>query len=188
VLGVVIESDERLFERLRAGDLAAFDALYARYERPLFGFLLALVGDRAEAEDLFHDAFLALLRSGDDGGFRGGSFRTWIFRVARNRALNRLRDRGRARLEEAPGEELPVELGPDTDPEGRLDARGRIAALERALGRLPPRLAEVFHLRAAGLSYEELAEALEVPIGTIKSRIHEMVELLKKRMGPWTAR
>ena len=178
-----MESDERLFERLREGDLRAFDELYARYERPLFGFLLALVADPAEAEDLFHDAFLTLLRRADDNIFRGGSFRTWIFRVARNRALNRLRARGRTRLDEAPGDELPHE----PDAEARLDARARFRALEGAIARLPPRLAEVFHLRAAGLSYEELAETLEVPIGTIKSRIHEMVEVLKKRMGPWTA-
>ena len=72
------DSDEALYARLRRGELAAFDRLYERFERPLFGFLRAQLGDAAEAEDVLHEAFLAVLRAGcAPAELR--SFRAWIF-------------------------------------------------------------------------------------------------------------
>src|SRR5688500_9174802 len=85
-----MESDEALFARMRGGDMAAFDRLYERYEVRLFAYLRALLGNRSDAEEIFHDAFLATLRAAPpelgDGGFRA-----WIYRIARNRALNHRR-------------------------------------------------------------------------------------------------
>ena len=82
-----MDSDETLFQRVRDGDLAAFDALYERHELRLFAYLRAVAGDRHDAEELLHDAFLAALKtpSGEllDGGFRG-----WLYRIARNLAFN----------------------------------------------------------------------------------------------------
>src|SRR5690349_2862317 len=89
-------SDEALYEQLLKGDLAAFDALYARYEKPLFGFLVrTLGGDRAEAEDLLQQTFVALLR--DRKTARAvQSFKAFVFQVARNLCLNRARSRTRS--------------------------------------------------------------------------------------------
>jgi RNA polymerase sigma factor (sigma-70 family) len=177
-----MDSDERLFARVRSGDLSAFDALYARYERPLFGFLVASLKNRADAEDAFHEAFLNALKSSSKS-IDEGAFRAWLFRIARNVALNRLRKAARgaavADLVDAP---LPPPTATDT-----LETEERRVALDSAVGRLPASLAEIYRLRTSGLSYDEIASVLETPVGTVKSRMHEMVRLLREEMRPWTA-
>ncbi len=179
-----MESDESLWERMRAGDLAAFDALYERYERRLFGFILALLGDAAEAEDVFHESFLQLLRT-RPSEFRRDGFRAWLYQVARNRCLNRLRARGRGEraTRAAAGEPPPA----PPDPAEALVQNETARALGEAVARLPPALSEVYRLRASGLSYEEMARVLSVPLGTVKSRMHEMVSALRKEMRGWRA-
>jgi RNA polymerase sigma-70 factor, ECF subfamily len=178
-----MDSDERLYERVRAGDLAAFDDLYARYEYPLFGFLRATLGNRADAEDAMHEAFLNTLKSRQVQFDRGG-FRSWLYRIARNVALNRRRSEARGAAAKA---KILAGDAPPTAHE-RLEARELEAALDGAVARLPPALAEVYRLRTSGLSYEEIADVIEAPLGTVKSRMHEMVRLLREDMGPWTAR
>ncbi len=171
-------SDEALYERLKDGDLSAFDLLYARYERRLFGFVFRWLGDHAEAEDVFHEAFLEVLR-GKRADFARGTFRAWIYQVSRNLCLNRTRSRERGERA-ALREGSAVIAPPDT---GRDEAE---RALEAAVGKLPLSLSEVWHLRSSGLSYEEMAEVVGAPLGTIKSRLHEAVARLKKEMEPWT--
>jgi RNA polymerase sigma-70 factor, ECF subfamily len=175
-------ADEVLYRRMVGGDMTAFDLLYTRYERCLFGFVLAQVRDRAEAEDIFHEAFMTLLR---ERRAELDSFRAWVFQVARNLCRNRTRSRQRAaRAMEtvARSETAAVPL-----PESTLASRQAGAALERALAKLPAPLHELYELRVAGLSYEEMAEVLGVPLGTVKSRMHEMVGRLRDEVQPWTA-
>jgi len=177
----VSESDESLCARLRRGDLSAFDVLYVRYEAPLFGFIRSYLHDAAEAEDVFHEAFLAVLknRAGDLS-----QFRPWVYQTARNLCLNRLRSRNR-------GERSKLQLvtPPATGtPEEALADAGAQRALDAAVGELPEALSEVFHLRASGMSYDEMASVLEVPLGTVKSRMHEMLSQLRKDLRTWTAR
>lgn len=173
-------SDEALHERLLGGDLAAFDALYERHERPLFGFILGqLGGDRQEAEDVLHDAFLAVLRDRDpDRGVR--CFRAWIFQVARNLCLNRRRSRQRA-VRAAVAVAREPTAGPPL-PGHALEEHEVVQSLRAAVARLPAPLAELYRLRAGGLSYEELAQTLSLPLGTVKSRMHEMVSRLREEM------
>jgi RNA polymerase sigma-70 factor, ECF subfamily len=171
-------TDEVLYERAREGDLSAFDALYARYERRLFGFLLRLVHDRAEAEELFHDTFLNLLEA-PRATFDTATFAAWLFRIGRNQALNRLRTKTRgahALTRVAVLEEFPP------TPEQRLVEEERSFALSTAVRSLPEGLADVFHLRSSGLSYLEIADVLAVPIGTVKSRMNALVHHLKGAM------
>jgi RNA polymerase sigma-70 factor (ECF subfamily) len=178
-----MESDESLYERMQGGEMAAFDALYQRYERRLFGFVRSYLGDAAEAEDVFHEAFLAVLRKRPPALDRG-SFRGWLYQVARNLCLNRLRSerRGAEARRAVAGEASAVESAPD-----RLELREQGAALELAVAKLPLALAELFRLRSSGMSYEEMSSVLELPLGTVKSRMHEMVRCLREEMETWTA-
>ena len=180
-----MDTDEELFQRVRGGDMRAFDLLYARYETRLFGFLMGLLGSRADAEDVFHEAFMRTLKSAEvtfDRGREGG-FRAWLFRIARNVASNRRRSdvRGKRAVLAIP------EVEPTQGADDALLARQRIHALEGAVGRLPPALSELYELRTSGLSYEEIADVLEIPIGTLKSRMHQMVTALREEMKEWTA-
>jgi RNA polymerase sigma-70 factor (ECF subfamily) len=186
-----VESDETLFQRVRAGDLAAFDALYERHEVRLFAYLRAVARDRHDAEELLHDAFLAALKtpSGElaDGGFRG-----WLYRIARNLAFNRRRASQR--------HDRMLASVPDVDPEGddarpsvtaradrAIERRELEAALQSAVTRLPLQLGELYHLRSSGLSYEQIAAVIEAPLGTVKSRMHQMVNVLREELKPWIA-
>lgn len=165
-------SDEALLEAWRDGQLAAFDALYARYERPLFGFIVRqLDGDRAEAEDVMHQTFISVMRSKDVLRVKA-----LLFDVARNACANRRRSLKR-------GDAVPKdEVGEATPPDELLMKRQASAALQRALTRLPATLNEVWSLRAAGLSYDEVAKTLGVPLGTVKSRLHEVVSRLREEL------
>lgn len=176
-----MDSDETLYQRVREGDMAAFDELYQRYEVQLFGFLARTLRSREDAEDVFHDAFLNALKS-RDVRFEQGSFRSWLFRIARNLCHNRRRsDERGARAAST----LPEP--PDTPTaEGALVRRELFEALDGAVARLPPALSELYHLRSSGLSYEEMAEVLSIPLGTLKSRMHQMVAILREEVKPWT--
>src|ERR1700677_2433717 len=134
-----METDEELYSRARRGEVAAFDGLYARYERRLFGFVLRFLGDRRDAEEVFHDAFLTVLRS-NELRFDRASFAAWLFRVARNQCANRLRSRRRGKhafellaAPEEPGAPSPEEL---------VEHEERVLSLTAAVDRLQPALAE----------------------------------------------
>jgi RNA polymerase sigma-70 factor (ECF subfamily) len=177
-------TDEALYVALVDGDMTAFDELYRRYERPLFGFIVKQLGDRAEAEDVFHEAFMAVLKQ------RAlerelSTFRAWIFRVARNLCHNRIRARHRG-LRALAAVSRSAEPVAHTDP--LLPASEAPSALGQAVAKLPEPLARVYELRVAGLSYEEIAGLLEIPLGTVKSRMHELVGRLREEIRSWTAR
>lgn len=175
-----MRSDEALYEQLIAGDLGAFDALYERYERPLFGFIRQHLADRAEAEDVLSETFLALVRDQRGRGQRIRSFKAWIYQVARNLCLNRRRAHQRAAR--AVAELVQAPPASDRQPERALLQREAALRLQRAVAALPGPLAEIYALRSGGLSYAELADVLELPLGTVKSRMHELVGRLRREM------
>lgn len=165
--------------------MAAFDRLYERYEVRLFAYLRALLGDRAEAEEVFHDAFMKALDA-SPSAFDDGGFRPWLYRVARNLAFNRRRaairrDRAHAAAGIGAAEQVALPAS------ATLEARELGTALEGAVGRLPPPLGELYHLRSSGLSYEQIASVVDVPVGTVKSRMHQMVRTLREELEPWIA-
>ena len=174
--------DEALYRRIKAGDLVAFDVLYARYEARLFGFIMTQVRSRADAEEVFQEAFMRTLKSAEVT-FEVG-FKCWLFRIARNLVLNRARSSRRA---ENALNALPESL-PDPSAVERLAESERSLALQAAVAKLPAPLSELFRLRTAGLSYDEMAAVLELPLGTLKSRFHQMVVTLREALEPWTAR
>lgn len=171
-------TDEALYHLVRRGDLRAFNVLYKRYEVRLFGFLLRMVRNHHDAEDLFHEAFVNMLRS-REVTFDRASFATWLYRIARNLALNHLRSSKRKAM-------LPQQLvGGDVVPaiaQEVLEQGERSEHLGVAVSELPKLLAEIYRLRSAGLSYEEMAATLQIPIGTVKSRMNQMVVRLHAEM------
>lgn len=172
-------TDEALLCAWCAGELRAFDALYARHEGPLFGFLVRqLGGARPDAEDVLHQVFLAVLKAGKARQVE--RLRPFLFQTARNACLNHARGsrRSAAALELSAGAPLAAE-----SPEVLLAGKQTSHALHEALGRLPLTLSEVYALRAAGLSYEEVAGVLKVPVGTVKSRLHELVNRLREELS-----
>lgn len=174
-----METDEALYERVRAGDERAFDALYDRLARPLFGFARARLGSEAEAEEVLQEAFVAIFRE-REAPVR--CVRAWLMTTASRLCLNRLRTRKRSgRALGVLGHEAQDERSPDAEVSVLVEERAHVLA--KAVSRLPDGLAEVYHLRTAGLSYEELAAELEVPLGTIKSRMQRVVELLREEVG-----
>lgn len=181
-----VDSDEELYARVREGDMRSFDVLYARYETRLFGFLLSQLRNRADAEDVLNDAFFRALKSGEVDLAREGAFRTWLYRIARNAALNHQRSsrRGARALAVVAVDEGERPASADDE----LGRRELLVALDVAVERLPESLSEVFHLRTSGLSYEEIAAVLEIPLGTLKSRMNQMVVQLREELRPWTVR
>jgi RNA polymerase sigma-70 factor, ECF subfamily len=178
-----MDADEDLYSRVKRGDMAAFDELYARHAPRLFGFLRAQLPSPADAEEVMHEAMMRAFES-DEVTFDRACFRTWLYRIARNAALNRIRSIGRrARALEA------VPHTPPSPPaDEQLAHAEMMRALDVAVARLPVPLADVYHLRSSGLSYEEMADVLEIPLGTLKSRMHQMVGALRQELQPWTAR
>jgi RNA polymerase sigma-70 factor (ECF subfamily) len=170
-----METDEELFRRARGGDMAAFDSLYARHERRLFGFICRLLGDRADAEEIFHDVFLSAFKA-KNVELQESRFAAWLYRIARNACANKVRGRRR-------GANAVMKLGVEEPPvpsaEDLLREEQRTLAVASAVEQLPQGLAAVFHLRTSGLSYEAIAEALGIPIGTVKSRMHALVQHLR---------
>lgn len=169
--------DEALYHLVRRGDLRAFDVLYSRYEGRLFGFLLRLVHNHHDAEDLFHEAFVNVLRS-REVTFDRASFCTWLYRIARNLAFNHLRAlRRKGQLREQVESPLERPIADSLIEEGE-----RVALLGQAVTSLPAPLTEIYKLRCAGLSYEEMAALLQIPIGTVKSRMNQMTLRLRAEM------
>ncbi len=170
--------DEALLRAWCGGDLRAFDALYLRYEGPIFGFIYRqLNGAQADAEDVLHQVFLALLKAGRARQVE--RVRAFLFSTARNACLNHAR--GRRRSDHA----LQLESGSANaadPPDVLLVGKQTSRELHEAIARLPLALSEVYALRAAGLSYEEVAGVLSLPIGTVKSRLHELVNRLRKEL------
>jgi RNA polymerase sigma-70 factor (ECF subfamily) len=137
-----------------------------------------MVSTRAQAEDLLQETMLRVFRHIDRYRAPGG-FRAWVFRIATNLALTELRRRKLAatdawddRLLELPDRDLP-------HPHERLEAEERARILRAGLRRLPDEQRAVFLLRARGMELREIAETLNVPVGTVKSRMHHAVQKLQ---------
>ncbi|MEU4829815.1 sigma-70 family RNA polymerase sigma factor [Streptosporangium sp. NPDC023615] len=156
--------DARLLAGVADGDAAALTALYERYARPLFSFLYRLAGDRGTAEEILQDTLLAVWRSA--GTYRSrSSVSTWLFGVARRQAHNRLRG-----APPPPAAEPPDAADPLPGPEELAVGEERVRA---ALARLPLAQREVVVLAFLGdLGHREIAQVLEIPVGTVKSRLH----------------
>lgn len=185
------EVDQQLVERVQRGDKAAFDLLVAKYQRKIFRLLSRLIRDSAEVEDVAQEAFIKAYRALPN--FRGDSaFYTWLYRIAINTAKNFLVSQRRraptsteADVEEAETFDDGEHLRDLNTPDAMLLSRQVADAVNRAIDRLPEDLRTAIVLRELeGLSYEEIAETMNCPIGTVRSRIFRAREAIAEELRP----
>ncbi len=184
------DNDQQLVQRVQKGDKSAFDLLVLKYQRRVLKLVSRFVSDAAEAQDIAQEAFLKAYRALPS--FRGDSaFYTWLYRIAINTAKNTLVSNRRRPvdfnldLQDPEQYDRHAKLKEVDTPEGVLLTEEIRQVVERAMQQLPEDLRTAIVLRELeGLSYEEIAEAMECPVGTVRSRIFRAREAIDKRLQP----
>jgi RNA polymerase sigma-70 factor (ECF subfamily) len=184
------DTDQQLVERVQQGDRSAFDLLVRKYQHRVLKLVSRFVSDAAEAEDVAQEAFIKAYRALP--AFRGDSaFYTWLYRIAINTAKNALVSNRRRPvdfdldLQDPEQYERHARLKEADTPEGVLLTEEIRLAVEKALEQLPEDLRTAIVLRELeGLSYEEIAEAMDCPVGTVRSRIFRAREAIDKKLKP----
>lgn len=180
--------DEELMQRLVIRDLQAFRTLYARYSSLVYSAALRVVRDPQIAEDMVQEIFLRIWRKPESYAATRGKFATWLTSVTRNRAVDEVRSRGRRyRYETASPEEQERELaGPETDdPALTAELSDQRRLIRTALSQLPPEQRETIELAYfGGFTQQEIAERLDQPLGTVKTRIRLGMQKLRAALTP----
>ena len=185
------EVDQQLVERAQAGDKKAFELLVIKYQRKVERLLSRIIRDHAEVEDISQEAFIKAYRA--LANFRGDSaFYTWLYRIAINTAKNYLVSKGRRAptttefdAEEAEGFEDATGLRDVATPEAELMSKQIGEIVNRTIDNLPEELRTAITLREIdGLSYEEIAQIMDCPIGTVRSRIFRAREAVAEQLRP----
>ena len=170
---VTNETDADLIQRAGEGDRGAFETLYQRYARPVFGLALRRLGDRGRAEDAVQDTFASIWRSARNYRPERGPGAPWLYAVARNAIVDRSRSRGETAAD------LPEEAAPGAGPPERAEQSWVAWRVHRALEELPEREREVIVLAYwSGLSQSEVAGFLGIPLGTVKTRTRAALQHL----------
>jgi RNA polymerase sigma-70 factor (ECF subfamily) len=179
---LVSATDQEVVALAREGREAAYRELIRRYERPVFSLVLRMVRDRQLAEDLAQETFIKALNA--IGSYRPEfKFSSWIFKIANNAAIDHLRRRelDTLSIDGAPHattaediEATALQVGDKSEsPLEELEARELGSTIERAIGRLRPEYRSCIMLRhVEGMAYEEIAQLLDLPLGTVKTYIH----------------
>ncbi len=186
-----VSAEERaLIERCKRGDLAAFNDLVRKYEKQVYNFAYRLTGNYDDANDVAQDAFLRVFNA--IGSFRGdSSFSTWLFRITTNVFLD---ERKKAKAHPQSSLDEYLELGessvarqiedPSPTPEAVLEESERALILQKAVSDLPEyQRAMVTLYHGQQKSYEEIAEIMDLPIGTVKSRLNRARLALKEKLS-----
>ena len=182
--------DLELVRRVQNGDERAFDLLVHKYQHRLAHLIGRYIHDPAEVEDVAQETFIKAYRG--LANFRGESaFYTWLYRIAVNTAKNHLVAAGRrvpdqgVDATEAENYESGALLRETATPEGTLLSTEIKETVDRAIAALPPELREAVTLREMeGLSYEEIAQVMDCPVGTVRSRIFRAREAIDNRLAP----
>lgn len=184
------DTDKELVKRVQKGDQAAFDLLFARYQSKVLNIVSRYVRDSEEVKDVAQEAFIKAYRALPR--FRGDSaFYTWLYRIAINTAKNHLVARSRR----PPSTDVDAEVADHRDdaealrdletPDRALSRDQLEKVIRQALSDLPDDLRSALTLREFdGLSYEQIAQVLECPVGTVRSRIFRAREFIDQRMQP----
>jgi RNA polymerase sigma-70 factor (ECF subfamily) len=187
------EADQILVSRVQAGDQAAFNVLVLKYQRRVLRLVSRIVRDPAEVEDVVQEAFIKAYRALPQ--FRGDSaFYTWLYRIAVNTAKNHLVSLGKqpipmtdltAEEDDTESFEARSVVVDNQTPESLLLSRQIAETVNRSIESLPADLRTAITLREIeGLSYEEISEAMNCPIGTVRSRIFRAREFVAAELRP----
>jgi RNA polymerase sigma-70 factor (ECF subfamily) len=185
------EIDRQLVERAQRGDKQAFSLLVEKYQRKLARLLSRFIRDQAEVEDVTQEAFIKAYRALP--AFRGDSaFYTWLYRIGINTAKNYLMALGRRAptstevdAEEAEGFEEGEQLRDINTPESLLLSKEIAETVNATIEKLPEELRKAIQMREIeGMSYEDIAQAMDCPIGTVRSRIFRAREAIAEQLRP----
>jgi RNA polymerase sigma-70 factor (ECF subfamily) len=185
------EYDQLLVERVQAGERAAFDLLVVKYQRRLMRLVSRIVREPAEAEDVVQESFIKAYRA--IRYFRGDSaFYTWLYRIGINTAKNFIASQGRRMpmptetdFEQADSFENGKQLRDINTPESMLASKQIAHTVNAAMDALPVDLRTAIVLREIeGLSYEDIADIMACPIGTVRSRIFRAREVIAEQLRP----
>jgi len=183
--------DQKLVEKAQKGDKKAFGMLVEKYQRRLNRLLSRMVRDQSEIEDIVQDSFIKAYRAINN--FRGDSaFYTWLYRIGINTAKNHLVKLGKrpkamneVEIEEIENFEDAPDLRSYETPESSMMSREIVASVNQTIEALPNELKEAISLREMdGLSYEEIADLMNCPIGTVRSRIFRAREVIAEKLKP----
>jgi RNA polymerase sigma-70 factor, ECF subfamily len=187
------QTDQQLIQQTVGGDRSAFNALVQRYQDRLVHSLEHALGSREEALDVAQQAFLLAWRKLSTFRQESG-FYSWLYRISRNVAISRARRQkpgsgSLEHLQEAGGYE-PIDRHPESSPERPLEQSEQVRLVQDALRRIAEEFRQPLVLKEIdGLSYEEIAGILDIPLGTVRSRIfrarQELIEHLQRTMKDW---
>jgi RNA polymerase sigma-70 factor (ECF subfamily) len=184
--------DSKLVKRVQKGDKGAFDLLVMKYQHKIVNLVMRYVRDPELALDITQEAFIKAYRA--IPRFRGDSaFYTWMYRIAVNTAKNYLAAQRRRPmdveldLQDPEQYDLHARLRETDTPEGITLGKELKETVERAIAALPEDLRTAIVLRELeGMSYEEIAQTMECPVGTVRSRIFRARDAIAKKVGPLT--
>ena len=178
-------SDAECVRRLQRGETDAFELLVRRHEKTIFNLVYRMLGDYDEAAEISQEVFLSAFRA--VGQFRGdANFSTWLYRIALNHASTRRKTLGTRQRKIMSIENADPLSDPQPDPSDVLEKKEIRERVQSALNQLDPEDAEVILLRdLQDIPYDEVARVLEIPIGTVKSRLHRARRALKSRLSSY---
>jgi len=186
-----VEQEQELLDRCLAGEDSAWEALLKAHSRKIYNLCYRFTGRVEEAEDVTQEVFIKVFQTLRSYHAAQGSFGTWLNRVARNHLVDHYRRARKDRVTSSLEDELPEaeqQPSPHMEPTGQVESRERREVLQQGLDKLSPDLREAVILRDLhDLDYEEIAQVLSVPQGTVKSRINrgrlELGRVLKRMEG-----
>jgi len=186
-----VEQEQEILDRCLAGEDSAWEVLLKAHSRKIYNLCYRFTGRAEEAEDVTQEVFIKVFQTLKSYHAAQGSFGTWLNRVARNHLVDHYRRARKDRVTSSLEDELPEaeqKPSPHMEPTGQVESRERREVLQQGLDKLSPDLREAVILRDLhDLDYEEIAQVLSVPQGTVKSRINrgrlELGRVLKRMEG-----
>jgi len=181
-------SDWECVQKVQGGDADAFETLVRRHEKKIFNLLYRWLGDYDDAADVAQEVFLAAFRA--IKRFRGdSSFATWLYRIGVNHAKNRQKSLQVARQRQQAKEVSDAPGDPTSDPAEGVEQRERHDLVQRGLSELDADDALLILLHdLQEVRYEEISETLDIPLGTVKSRLHRARQALRAKLAPYFGR
>jgi RNA polymerase sigma-70 factor (ECF subfamily) len=177
--------DAECVRRVQQGDTDSFEILVRRHQRTIFNLVYRLLGDYDEAAEVAQEVFLSAYKS--IGQFRGdANFSTWLYRIGLNHASTRRKSLNNTQQHHVPLDGTEVIADGAVDPEKSFEHKEIQQRVQQALNSLDPDDARIILLRdLQDVPYEDVAELLDIPVGTVKSRLHRARQALKANLAPY---